>query len=313
MSLDPQVAAYLEEVRQSGAKPYEAMTPQEARALELSGGEPARAPEPVAAVEHLFIPGPTADLPVRLYRPAGVTSPDLGMPALIFFHGSGWMVSNVGTNDPFARALANRTGAVVVAVNYQKAPEHKFPIPMEDCFAATRWVFEHAVKLGLDPRRIGLFGDSAGGNLAAAVALRCRDEQGPSLACQVLVYPAVQYGLETRSMVDHGAGYLLERASMEYYWGHYMRSPTDALHPYCAPLGASDHSQLPPTLIYCAQYDPLCDDGALYSDKLARAGVPVQYRVFDGVIHGFIKMLGSCDQADHFLETVARDVRPLLG
>ncbi|USD38499.1 alpha/beta hydrolase [Ferrimonas sp. SCSIO 43195] len=313
MPLDPKVDEFLQQVRDSGAKAYEEMTPAEARHLELSSDSPCREPAAVAAVEHRFIPGPSADLPIRIYRPLeGDASAEL-QPALVFFHGSGWMVSNIETNDGFSRALANHTGAVVVAVNYQKAPEHKFPTPMDDCYAATCWVFEHAQKLGLDSRRIGVFGDSAGGNLAAAVALRARDENGPRLACQVLVYPAVQYGWDTPSAINHGEGYLLQRASMSYYWNHYLRSPVDGLHPYCSPLRASSHEDLPPTLIACAEYDPLCDDSRLYADKLAAAGVSVEYRLYEGVIHGFIKMLGVFDQADQYLQDTGPRIRALLA
>ncbi len=164
----------------------------------------------MAAVEHRFIPGPTADLPVRIYRPKN--SEHL-QPALIYFHGSGWMVSNIEINDPFSRALAKNCGVVVIAVNYQKAPEHKFPIPMDDCYAATLWVFKHAERLGLDPKRIGIFGDSAGANLAAAVALRCRDEDSADLACQVLVYPPVQYGWHTASAEKYATGFCCTRTA----------------------------------------------------------------------------------------------------
>lgn len=309
MPLDPKVALFLQQVHDSGAQAYEDMTPAESRRLdmnELTKMKGDRVLEPVAAIEHSFIPGPTADLPIRIYRPKGDTS-EL-QPAIIFIHGSGWVVSNIETNDHFSRALANRTGSVVIAINYQKAPEHKFPIPMDDCYASTLWIFEHASLLGLDSNRIGIFGDSAGGNLAAAVTLRLRDEQGPKLAFQVLVYPAVQYGWQTPSAIAHAEGYLLQQASMKYYWGHYLRSEADAINPYCSPLNAQSHKDLPPTLIYTAEFDPLCDDGYLYARELQGSGVKVKYRCFDGVIHGFIKMLGVFDQADEFLDELKQDL-----
>ncbi|MEZ9593450.1 alpha/beta hydrolase [Shewanella sp. 10N.261.52.F9] len=310
MPLDPKVALYLQQVSDSGAKPYEDMTPAESRRLdmnELTKTRTERVLEPFVAIEHSFIPGPTADLPVRIYRPTTANSDEL-QPAIIFIHGSGWVVSNIETNDHFSRALANRTGSVVVAINYQKAPEHKFPIPMDDCYSSTLWIFEHAELLGLDPLRIGILGDSAGGNLAAAVTLRLRDENGPRLAYQVLVYPAVQYGWDTPSAHANAEGYLLQRASMKYYWGHYVRSEADALNPYCSPLNAQSHKDLPPTFIYTAEFDPLCDDGFLYARELRGAGVNVKYRCFDGVIHGFIKMLGTFDQADEFLNELKQDL-----
>lgn len=316
MPLDPKVARFLQQVKDSGAPAYEDMTPAEARRQELTDLAKTnrdRKTEAVAEVIYRFIPGPTADLPVRIYRPIGGEVPKENAPALIFIHGSGWIVSNIETNDHFSRALANRTGVVVIAVNYQKAPEHKFPIPMDDCYAATLWVFEQANALGLDPKRIGIMGDSAGGNLAASVALRLRDEMGPLLACQVLVYPAVHYGWDSASAKLHATGYLLQRESMKYYWHHYIRSPADAKNAYCSPLDASSHSCLPPALIYTAEYDPLCDDGFNYAQKLKLAGVPVSYKMYEGMIHGFIKMLQSFDQAGEFIDDLSADLAPLLG
>ena len=310
MPLDPKVSLFLQQVRDSGAQAYEDMTPAESRRLdmnELLKAQASRQLEPVAVIEHSFIPGPTADLPIRIYRPEGRDVSQL-QPALIFIHGSGWVVSNIETNDHFSRALANRTGSVVIAINYQKAPEHKFPIPMDDCYASTLWVFEHAALLGLDTNRIGILGDSAGGNLAAAVTLRLRDEDGPKLAYQVLVYPAVQYGWQTPSAIANAEGYLLQQASMKYYWGHYLRSEVDGKNPYCSPLIAESHGGLPATFIYTAEFDPLCDDGYLYARKLQECGVKVKYQCFDGVIHGFIKMLGVFDQADEFLDTLKQDL-----
>ena len=310
MPLDPKVFQFIQEVTDSGAKDYEELSPVESRRLEmneLTKNRATRVLEGVAGIEHSFIPGPTADLPIRIYRPLHSEVTEL-QPAIIFIHGSGWVVSNIETNDHFSRALANRTGSVVIAINYQKAPEHKFPAPMDDCYASTLWIFEHAKYLGLDANRIGILGDSAGGNLAAAVTLRLRDENGPKLAYQVLVYPAVQYGWDTPSAQTHAEGYLLQRASMQYYWGHYLRSDADALNPYCSPLNAQSHKNLPATFIYTAEFDPLCDDGYLYARELESCGVSVKYHCFDGVIHGFIKMLGVFDQADEFLDELKQDL-----
>lgn len=311
MPLDPQAAELLTALREMGRQPMEAMTPAEARvaarAFKALGGEP----EEVARVDHGFIPGPTADLPARFYTPAD--APDAKRPALIYLHGSGWTILNIEICDAFSRALANRSGCLVVAVNYQKAPEHKFPIPFDDAYAATRWVFDNASSLGVDPARVGIIGDSAGGNLAAAVTLRARDEQGPSLAYQVLVYPAVDYGWDTPSAVARAEGYLLQRATMRYYWTNYVNDPTDGDHPYCSPLRASDHSGLPPALIVSAEYDPLCDDGRRYADKLREAGVPVTFRLYEGMIHGFLWMSGVMDQSRALIDEIGREVRSALG
>lgn len=311
MPLDPQAEKLLRALKEMGRQPMETMTPAEARvaarAFKDLGGEP----ESVASVDHRFIPGPTADLPVRIYTPTD--HGDAPLPALIYFHGSGWVILNIEICDSFSRALANRSGCLVVAVNYQKAPEHKFPVPFEDCYAATRWVFDNSRSLGIDPARIGIIGDSAGGNLAAAVTLRARDEDGPRLAYQVLVYPAVQYGWDTPSAVANAEGYLLQRATMQYYWTHYVNDPRDADNPYCSPLKAPDHSRLPPALIVSAEYDPLCDDGRNYAAKLNAAGVPVTFRLYQGMIHGFLWMSGVMDQSRALVDEIGREARSVLG
>jgi len=311
MALDPQAEALLKDLKDSGAQPFETMTPAEARVAVLGSKDLGGEPEDVDGVDQRFIPGPTADLPVWIYRPVrGGARP---LPGLIYFHGSGWVVANIGVCDSFSRSLANRTGCVVVAVNYQKAPEHKFPVPLDDCYAATRWVFDNASALGLDRGRIGVIGDSAGGNLAAAVTLQARDENGPQLAYQVLIYPAVQYGWDTPSALANAEGFLLQRASMEYFWNHYVRNPRDGMNPYCSPLVAEDHSGLPPALIVSAEFDPLCDDGRNYADKLAAAGVSVKFRLYKGMIHGFLRMAGVLDQSKALLDEIGREVKSALG
>ena len=311
MPLGPQAGALLSQMSEAGVPPAEAMTPAEgrvaARAYADLGGEP----EEVASVEHRFVPGPTADLPVRIYRPSGAG--DGPLAALLYFHGSGWVIINIEVCDSTSRAMANRTGCVVVAVNYQKAPEHKFPVPFDDCYAATAWLFDNAAELGIDPARIGVSGDSAGGNLAAAVALKARDENGPKIAYQVLVYPAVCYGWDSPSAIENAEGYLLQRASMEYFWTHYVRSPTDGVHPYCSPLLAVDHAGLPPAFIVTAGFDPLRDDGMMYADKLREAGVPVKLHNYEGMIHGFMWMSGIIDQAKVLLDEIGEEVRAALG
>jgi len=298
-------------MKEAGAQPFETMTPAEARVAALAFKDLGGPPEAVASVKHRFIPGPTADIPVRVYRPAGAGAGPL--PGLIYFHGSGWVVLNIEVCDSFNRALANRTGCVVVAVNYQKAPEHKFPVPLDDCYAATSWVFDHAEDLGANADRIGVIGDSAGGNLAAAVTLRARDESGPKIAYQLLVYPAVQFGWDTPSALANAEGFLLQRASMEYFWTHYVNNPSDGQHPYCSPLAADDHAGLPPALIISAEFDPLCDDGRYYADKLEAAGVPVKFRLYEGMIHGFLWMSGVIDQSRLLVDEIGREVRSALS
>ena len=309
MPLDPQCEALLAGMAVAGAKPFEEMTPAEGRVAALAFKDLGGEPEDVAAVEHRFIPGPTADLPVRIYRPEG----EGPLPALLYFHGSGWVVLNIEVCDAASRAMANRTGCVVIAVNYQKAPEHKFPIPFDDCYAATQWAFDNAEELGIDPRRIGVAGDSAGGNLAAAVTLKARDHQGPKIAYQLLIYPALEYGWDKPSAHENAEGYSLQRASMEYFWKHYVRSDSDAENPFVSPLRAKDLSGLPPAFVFTASYDPLRDDGKEYADRLSEAGVQVTYRNYEGMIHGFFWMSGVLDQARTVMDEVGKEVRAAFG
>jgi len=309
MPLDPQAKALLDQLRDAGRPPVEAMSVAEARRAAWAYIDLQGPPEEVAAVTHRYVPGPTADLPVRIYTPDG----DGPFPALVLFHGSGWVIANLDVTDAPARALANRTGCVVVAVNYQKAPEHKFPIPLEDCYAATAWVAKQAADLRVDPRRIGVAGDSAGGNLAAAVAIHARDVGGPELAYQLLIYPATNYDLDTPSALANAEGYLLQRESMRWFWEHYLAHPDDAENPLACPLRAADLSRLPPAFVATAEFDPLCDDGERYADALRAAGVPVTLRRYDGMIHGFFWMAGVLDQARALYEEIGKEVRSALG
>lgn len=311
MPLDPQARALLEQFAAAGAEPFETLTPAQARiaaqGFKTLGGRP----EHVRRVDHEYIPGPTADLPIRIYWPAlRARRPS---PALIYFHGSGFVIANIGICDSFCRALANRTRCAVIAVNYQKSPEHKFPIPFDDCYAATQWVFAMAIELGIDPVRIGVIGDSAGGNLAAAVTLRARDEGGPELAYQVLVYPCVQYGWDTPSALEFAEGYSLQRGSMEYFWNHYVVDPSDGQNPYCSPLLAQSHSRLPPAFVATAECDPLADDGRNYAAKLEAARVPVKFQMYEGMIHGFMWMGGALFKTRALLDDIGREVRHAIG
>jgi acetyl esterase len=310
MPLDPHVKALLDEMEEAGARPFEELTVPQARIDALGFIDFQGKAEDVASVEHRFIPGPTADLPVRIYTPAEGQAP---FPGLVYFHGSGWVVQNIEVCDTTARALANSTGCVIVTVNYQKAPEHPFPIPFDDAWAGTTWVFEHAAELGIDAVRIGVAGDSAGGNLAAAVALRARDEGAPKIAYQALIYPAVEHGWDTSSMHENGEGYMLTRESVRWCWDHYVQDKSLVDDWRVSPLRASDHSGLPPAFIATAEFDPLRDDGRNYSAKLKEAGVSVTYVEYDGMIHGFFWMQGRVERAKRLHEDLALAVREALG
>ncbi|MCW2851329.1 MAG: putative lipase [Nocardioides sp.] len=310
MTLHPQAAALIESIGNAETPPLSQQTVAEARRGAYGFRDLFGPPQPVASVEHHFVPGPTADLPVRVYRPQ--TARDGVAPALVYFHGSGFVISNIGIFDSPTRALANRTGCVVVAVNYQKAPEHPFPVPFDDAYAATQWVVDNAGALGIDPDRVGVIGDSAGGTLAAAVCLKARDVDGPAIATQVLVHVPTQFGVETPSMRENATGLLLEADDMRWFAEHYLRREDDRTHPYAAPMAATSLAGLPPALVVTAQYDVLRDDGAAYARRLREDGVPVTYSCYPGMIHAFYGMTSQLDAASELYDEISAHVRQYL-
>lgn len=253
--------------------------------------------------------GPAGDIPVRVYRPAA----DPALPVVVFFHGGGWVIGSVETHDNTCRSLANGVGAVVVSVEYRLAPEHTFPAAIDDAFAATRWVWEHANQIGGDAGRVALAGDSAGGNLAAVVALRAREESGPPLAYQALIYPVTDYEFDSASMRDNATGFFLERDSMRWFYGHYLRDPSDGADWRVSPARARDLSGLPPAFVLTAEFDPLRDQGEAYARRLAAAGVDVDLRRYDGVFHGFFGMRDLMEPAQQAFDDVTEALRAALG
>ena len=309
MAVHPQVQAVLDAAAAAGARPYETMSVAEARdsaraSIALSG-----ALQEVAHVEHLAIPGPGGDLAVRVYAPAGKAP----LPALVYYHGSGWVIHDLDTYDPVCRAMANGTGCVVVAVDYRKAPEHPFPAALDDCWATLRWTVDNAQRLGIDPRRIGIGGDSAGGNLAAVTAIRARDEGGPALACQLLIYPATDAACDTPSYTANAAGYLIGVDTMHWFWNHYLGDWPDPADPRVSPLRAPDLADLPPTLVVTAEYDPLRDDGRLFAERLRAAGVPVTHTDYAGMVHGFLRMHGVLDTTEELRQEIGAWVRSVMA
>lgn len=257
-------------------------------------------PEPpaMAAVQDLSIPTPDGALPVRLFRPTAQTTPQ---PALVYFHGGGWTIGDLDTHDVLCRQLARASGAVVISVDYRLGPEHKFPAAYDDALAATREAFAQASAWGLDSQRIAVGGDSAGGNLAAAVCLGLRGTDCAP-AFQLLIYPATQQKPDTHSYHANGEGYVLTKAAMHWFTDHYLRSDADVSDWRASPLAATDHSGLPPALVITAGYDPLRDEGLLYADALSRAGTACQYLCFERQIHGFITMGRIIDEANTAIE-----------
>jgi len=223
---------------------------------------------------------------VRVYRPDGAAVP---APVVVFFHGGGWVLGSIATHDATCRGLANRTGAVYVSVDYRLAPEHPYPAAPEDCYAATCWVADHAADLGVDPGRLAVAGDSAGGNLAAVVCQMARDRSGPAIAFQLLIYPVTDLDLDRwPSMEENADGPLLTREGMDWFARHYVGTLPFTGDPYAAPIRAADLSGLPPAYVATAGHDPLRDEGAGYAEALAAAGVTVGYDNFATMIHGFV-------------------------
>jgi acetyl esterase len=290
MPLDPQAQAVMEQVAALGFPPVHQVSPEQARANNRARP---RAPGPaVARVEDRRLPGPEGEIPVRIYTPGG-TGP---FPALVWFHGGGWVVGDLESADATARHLTVGANCVVVSVDYRLAPEAKFPGPAEDCYAATKWVAQNAASINADSGKIAVGGDSAGGNLAAAISLMARDRGGPPLALQLLVYPVTDRDFSTESYVQNAEGYQLTRDSMVWYWEHYLKADADAANPYAAPLQAQDLRNLPPALVITAEYDPLRDEGEAYAHRLEAAGVSTTCTRYDGMIHGFFGMAATIDK-----------------
>ncbi len=237
----------------------------------------------VAEVRDRVVPGPYGEFQVRVYTPEG-TGP---FPAYVYFHGGGWWMGNLAMTEGECRHIVRDVGCVVVSVDYHLAPEHKFPIPVEDCYTATTWVIEHAVEIDVDPERVAVGGGSSGGNLAAAVCLMARERGAPSLVFQLLVNPVTDFDFTTLSYQQNGDGYLLTRDTMAWFWDLYLSEPSDASNPYAAPMQARDLSGLPAALVIPAEYDPLRDEGEEYGRRLQAAGVPATVSRYDGMIHGF--------------------------
>jgi acetyl esterase len=291
MSLHPQVVALLERIARSPLPKYYHVSPFVARRV-YRDTRAALAPKPpeVAEVRLLAFP----NYAMRAYRPAA----NGRLPALVYFHGGGWTIGDLDTHDVVCRQLAVGAHCAVFSVDYRLGPEHPFPAAVEDCVAATRHVYHQAAQLGVDPRRIAVGGDSAGGNLAAVVALHARDAGGPPLAFQLLVYPATDQRLDTASHRKHAQGYLLEREGIEFFRRCYLPDPKTYTDWRASPLLASRHAGLPPALIVTAGYDPLLDEGKAYAERLRAAGVEVAYREYADMVHGFLLLGGVLDTAN---------------
>lgn len=308
MSLDPLIAAFL---AQANAAPQPASL-AELRAATETGLRQLHGPlEEVASVKDYIVPGEHA-LAVRAYVPAGADTGQ-ALPAIVFAHGGGWCLCSLDLYDNPCRALANATGCVIVSVDYRLAPEHKFPVPLDDFYRAVCWVAQQAELLGIDAQRLAVGGDSAGANLAAAAALMARDQAGPALAHQLLLYPALDFAFDTASYQRYAEGHSLTREAMRFCWSAYLNEPADGSNPYAAPLRATSFKALPPATVLVCEYDPLHDEGVAYAQRLRDGGVAAECAQLDGMIHASIHMLGLAPKARGLFDVTGQAMRKALG
>lgn len=293
MPLDPQVKEMLDVLALEPLPTIREQGPEEARRFMRLMAPAMAIHEEVDKVEDRRVPGRAGEIPVRVYTPRS-SAP---FPALVFFHGGGWVIGDIETHDALCRALANAAGAVVVSVDYRLAPEHRYPAAVEDAYAAAVWTREHAAELSADREKVCVGGDSAGGNLAAVVALMARDRGAPSFACQLLLYPVTDHDFETASYRENAEGYFLTREDMMWFWEHYLSDESQGAEAYASPLRAKDFSGLPPALVVTAEYDPLRDEGEEYARRLEAAGVRARLLRYDGMIHGFLRRTRGIDLA----------------
>ncbi len=265
-------------------------------------------PGPIRHIQDRSIPGPAGSIPVRVYRP----SDEAKLPIVVYYHGGGFTFGDLDTHDRLCRILSNRSGATVVSVAYRLAPEHVFPAAVEDAYAALEWAARKGGEISGDPSRIAVAGDSAGGNLAAVVALKSRDLNGPKIVLQVLYYPTINMtDLHTKSWEDF-EGYVLTRALARFNYSQYVPVSADRSLPYASPILAPDHRGLPPALIITAGFDPLRDSGEAYARKLADAGVPTHLSRYEGVVHGFLSF-PFVRKADRAIDESAVALREAFG
>lgn len=311
---DAQMQAVLDELAILGPKPLGSLPATDARkqpsladavkALLKKQGKSIE-PETVGKVENKTIAGAAGQIPIRIYTPKGQGP----FPVVVYYHGGGWVIADLDTYDASPRALVNATKAVVVSAHYCQAPEHKFPSAHDDAYAAYKWVLEHVKDLNCNPKKIALVGESAGGNMAAAVSVMAREHKTQMPIYQVLVYPIADDNLETASYIENANAKPLNRAGMQWFFNQYLNSPADAKNHLISLLSEKDLKGLPPTTIITAQIDPLRSEGKAYADLLQKAGVIVRYKNYEGITHEFFGMGAVVDKAKEAQQFVAEGLK----
>lgn len=292
MTVQPQVKKLLEYFESRDVPPTDEMTVDEARKSYEAMCSQLNKKEEVYQVEDIAIKGYKSNIGLRVYTPEG----EGPHPALVYYHGGGWVIGNLNTHDAFCRSVTNQAHCVVIAVDYSLSPEAKFPVAVEDSYLAAKWVNEHALELNIDPERIAVGGDSAGGNLATVVSYLARERKSPSIMYQLLIYPSVG-GEITDSMIKYSEGYHLTKGTMKWFREKYFSDPKEMEDPLASPILIDSLEGMPPAYIMTAEYDPLVDGGEAYANRLKNAGVETEYVCCEGLIHGFITMTEAIDDA----------------
>ena len=303
MPLDPVFETMLQQMAEAGGPAMTDVPPVEARAM-YKGMQSTAITEPVHSQEDLDADG----IAVRVYR-----ATDEKTPCIVFCHGGGWVIGDLDTHDTICTQLTNASGFTVVSIDYRLAPEHPFPAPLDDCYDGLCWVQKNAAALNIDPEKIAVAGDSAGGNLAAAVCLKAKAEGNSGIAFQLLMYPVIDFNFDTQSYLDNAEGYMLTREGMRWFWDHYVGHNDSGGDPLASPIQAKDLTGLPPACVMTAEFDPLRDEGEAYAAALTAAGVDTSVIRYDGMIHGFFGMTDVVEGARQALKDSATALKKSLG
>ncbi|QDT45783.1 Carboxylesterase NlhH [Gimesia alba] len=307
MPVHPQVAQYLEEIAKVDLPSFEEMTPEIIRSTLSPSPEPHL---PAKKIDDLKLPVNGTEIPVRIYTPgASQENSSEAFPALVYFHGGGWVMGTLDAYDGLCQDLAGTASCKVISVDYRMAPEHPYPVPFEDAYSATEWIVSHAGDLEIDPTRIAVGGDSAGGNLATAVAIRARQSNILNLIYQMLVYPVTNYQFDTESYQKYGIDYFLTKRAMEWFWDQYLPHESAGREVYASPLRSKDLSRLPDAIVITAGYDPLYSEAVQYVELMRRSGVDVAHINYEDMIHGFFRRSDLYDRAFEAVQLAGQYLR----